>query len=113
MRALQTLQWVNQDGPRVDREAVFDHDHITQKLGRIDREEEVWEALFDRHAIVPYRVVYEDFVEAQEETVRGVLDALGVDDVPADLHLPPPVLDRQADEVTDAWVERYLAEVAP
>ena len=68
-----------QDGPRVERPEVFDHEHITQKLGRIDREEEVWESLFDRHGIEPHRVVYEDFVEAQEETVRAVLDALGVD----------------------------------
>ena len=40
--------------------------------------------------------------------MRAVLDALGVD-APADLHLPPPVLDRQADERSDEWVERYLA----
>jgi LPS sulfotransferase NodH len=33
--------------------------------------------------------------------------------VAGDLHLPPPVLDRQADELSDEWVERYLAEVAP
>jgi LPS sulfotransferase NodH len=111
VRALQTQQWADGEGPRVERPAAFDHDHITQKLMRIDREEDVWEAFVGRHAITPHRVVYEDFVEAQEQTVRGVLDAIGVD-APADLHLPPPALDRQADELSDEWVERYLAEVA-
>ena len=82
----------------MERPEVFDLDDITQKLVRIDREEDMWEALFDRHGLEPHRVVYEDFVEAQEQTVRAVLDALGVD-APADLHLPPPVLDRQADEL--------------
>ena len=111
VRALQTLKWVTEDNPPVKRPEVFDHEHITQKLGRIDREEELWESLFSRHGIEPHRVVYEDFVEDQEGTVRAVLDQLGVD-APADLHLPPPVLDRQADERSDEWVERYLAEAS-
>ena len=51
-------------------------------------------------------------MEAQEQTVREVLDAIGVD-APADLDMPPPVLDRQADELSDEWVERYLAEASP
>ena len=109
VRALQTLKWAAEDSPRVERAAMFDGDHITRKLGRIGREEEAWEALFDRHGIVPHRVVYEDFVETREETVRAVLDALGVD-APADLRLPAPALDRQADELSEEWVERYLAE---
>jgi LPS sulfotransferase NodH len=111
VRALQTLKWTNTDGPRVERPAVYDHEQITQKLARIDREEENWESLCERHGLVPHRVVYEDFVEAQEDTVRAVLDLLGVE-APADLHLPSPVLDRQADELSDEWVERYLAEAA-
>ena len=73
------------------------------KLRRIEREEEVWEALFDRYGIVPHRVVYEDFVEAQEETVRGVLEVVGVD-APADLHLPPPVqIARPTSSRTSGW----------
>jgi trehalose 2-sulfotransferase len=111
VRALQTLKWATAESPRVERPEVFDHEQITQKLGRIDREEEVWESLFDRHGIEPHRVVYEDFIEAQEQTVRAVLELLGVD-APTDLLLPPPVLDRQADERSDEWVERYLAEAS-
>jgi LPS sulfotransferase NodH len=109
VRALQTLEWATQDGPRVKREAVFDPEHIGRKLRRIDREEAFWEGLFERHGLTPHRVVYEEFVEAQEPTVREVLEMVGVD-APADLQLPPPVLDRQADELSDEWVERYRAE---
>jgi LPS sulfotransferase NodH len=111
VRALQTQRWANGEGPRVERPAVFDYDHITQKLMRIDREEDVWDSFFERHRIVPHRVVYEEFVESQEQTVREVLEAIGVDP-PADLHLPPAALDRQADDLSEEWVERYLAEVA-
>jgi trehalose 2-sulfotransferase len=111
VRALQTLKWDTEDNPPVERPEVFDQEHITQKLGRIDREEQMWESLFARHGIEPQRVVYEDFVDAQVATVRAVLEELGVD-APADLHLPSPVLDRQADERSDEWVERYLAEAS-
>jgi LPS sulfotransferase NodH len=108
VRALQTQRWVSRDGPEA-QPAVFDAEHIARKMRRIGREEERWEALFERHGIVPHRVVYEDFVAAREETVRGVIRAVGVE-APADLHLPPPVHDRQADELSDEWVERYRAE---
>ena len=111
VRALQTRKWADQDRPMVERPAVFDYEDITAKLMRIDREEDVWEGLFERYGIVPQRVVYEDFVEARDETVRAVLDGLGID-APADLLLPPPVLGRQADELSDEWAQRYLAESA-
>jgi LPS sulfotransferase NodH len=111
VRAQQTLKWATAESPRVERPEAYDYDHIAQKLRRIDREEKVWESLFSRYGIEPYRVVYEDFVEEQERTVRAVLDQLGVA-APADLHLPPPVLARQADQRSDEWVERYLAEAS-
>jgi LPS sulfotransferase NodH len=109
VRALQTLQWADRDSPRGQRTPVFDADHITRKLRRIDREEAAWEQLAERHGLAPRRVVYEDFVEAQEQTVRDLLGALGVE-APADLRLPPPTLGRQADALSDQWVERYRAE---
>jgi LPS sulfotransferase NodH len=111
VRALQTRKWADQDRPMVERPAVFDYEDITGRLMRLDREEEAWEALFERCGIAPQRVVYEDFVETRDATVRAVLEALGVE-APSDLHLPPPVLGRQADELSEEWVERYLAESA-
>jgi LPS sulfotransferase NodH len=111
VRALQTRKWADRDRPMVERPAVFDYDHITRKVARIEREEQAWEALFERHGITPHRVVYEQLVTAREETVRSVLDALGIE-TPADLHIPSPVLGAQADELSDQWVERYQAEAA-
>jgi len=111
VRALQTLKWATSDQPKVDRPAVFDYEHITQKLGRIEREEGMWMSFAERNGLTPHQIVYEDFVEAQQDAVREVLDLLGVD-APGDLRIPAPALDRQADELSDEWVERYLAEAA-
>ena len=109
VRALQTLKWATHDNPR-PRPEVFDADHITQQLVRIDREEEIWESMFREWEIEPHRVVYEEFVGAQEQCVREVLGILGVD-APGGLDLPPPVLGRQADALSDEWAERYLADI--
>ena len=111
VRAFQTRKWADQDRPRVERPPVFDYDDITRLLMRIDREEDDWEALFARYGIEPQRVVYEEFVAARDETVRAVLDGLGIE-VPAGFDLPAPVLGQQADELSDEWVERYLTEAA-
>jgi trehalose 2-sulfotransferase len=108
VRALQTRKWADQDRPRVERPAVFDADHITRKLGRIEREEKFWESLFARHGITPQRVEYEDFIGAQEDTLRAVLESLDVE-IPAVLDLPAPRLGRQADELSDEWAARYRA----
>ena len=110
VRALQTLKWATHDNPR-PRPEVFDADHITQQLVRIDREEEIWESMFLEWGIEPHRVVYEEFVAEQEQNVRDVLGILGVD-APGVLDLPAPVLGRQADALSDEWTERYLAEIA-
>ena len=110
VRAQQTGQFHAQDPARAD-DAVFDHERIAQMLRRIGREEQLWESLFERHRFEPHRVVYEDLVADREAAVRGVLALLEVE-APADLHIPQPALERQADRVSDQWVERYLAEAA-
>lgn len=110
VRAQQTGKFHAQDPARAES-PVFDHGRITQMLRRIAREEQLWEALFENHGFDPHRVVYEDLVADREAAVRAVLALLGVE-TPADLHIPQPGLERQADLVSDEWVERYLAEAA-
>ena len=109
VRALQTLRWQSIQSERPERPAEFDPEHITRKLRRIGREEDAWEALFDRYGIEPHRVVYEDLVADQSRVVRGVLEFIGVEP-PADLQGATPRLERQADALSEQWVERYLAE---
>ena len=106
-RAQQTGKFHAQDPARAEA-AKFDADHIAQMLKRIEREEQRWESTFARLANAPHRVVYEDLIAAPDETVREVLALLAVE-APADLHIPPPRLERQADALSNEWVERYLA----
>ncbi len=111
VRALQTLRWESVQSERPERAAEFDAEQITRKLTRIGREEAAWSALFDRHGIVPHRVSYEDLVADQDQAVHDVLEFIGVEP-PAGLRTAPPKLGRQADTLSEQWVERYLAETA-
>jgi trehalose 2-sulfotransferase len=72
------------------------------------QQERLWGEFFARAGIVPLEVRYEDMVLAHEETLKRVLDFIGVE-LPPDA--PPPVsrLKKQADETTERLVQEYLA----
>jgi len=109
-RAIQTAAWrrhSDEDQPE-DREVAYDGEAIEALCGQLADHDRAWDAFFERAAVEPHVVVYEDFVDAREATVRSVLEHVGVD-APADLTIEPP-LERQADERSRAWAERFVAE---
>jgi trehalose 2-sulfotransferase len=61
---------------------------------------------FFMHDIEPFTVVYEDFASSYEETTLQVLDYLRIP-VPRYLVLGEPLFQKQADEQTEEWVQRY------
>jgi len=112
VRALQTGNWsVSWKDPSGRRQAEFDRDEIHRYLRRLERDAASWEELFERHSIEPYRLTYERLVAEREATLLEVLDFLGVS-LPDGFRLDPPALERQADEQSDEWVARYVAETA-
>ncbi|MFF6991967.1 Stf0 family sulfotransferase [Streptomyces sp. NPDC010273] len=85
----------------------YGYEEIRRHLRMLDRDAAVWEEYFGRHRIVPHTVVYEDLVADYEAGLRGCLDFLGVG---APASLPAPGIRRQADELTEQWVERFLRD---
>jgi LPS sulfotransferase NodH len=106
-KALQTQQWrrdseedVGGQGLRFSFAAV---DHL--KL-RIDEHNAAWQVYFERCGIEPLRVIYEEFVEAYEKNVLGLLNDIGLS-VPEDFTVEEPKMKRQADETSEEWVNLY------
>jgi LPS sulfotransferase NodH len=106
-KALQTQEWrqdTEEDGDgqglRFNFAAV---DHL--KL-RIEEHNAAWQVYFERCGIEPSRVVYEEFVEAYEESVLGLLEDIGVP-IPKGFVAPEPKMKRQADETSEEWVRLY------
>lgn len=111
-RAAQTGLWKVQEGKTVQQEPQFDSDLIEQCLRDGEQQEEAWESFFQRIGVDLFRVEYEKLCENYEATIRAVLDFLQIS-LPRGQRIGPPVTIRQADDVSRAWEERFLAERSP
>ena len=108
-RALQTALWKVQKGKTIQREPRFDAELIEQCLKEGQRQEKAWECFFQRIGVNPFRVEYEKLCQDYEGTIRAVLDFLRIS-LPRRTRIGPPVTVRQADNISRAWEERFVAE---
>ena len=108
-RALQTGLWKVQKGKTIQREPQFDAELIEQCLKEGQRQEKAWECFFQRIGVNPFRVEYEKLCQDYEGTIRAVLDFLRIS-LPRRTRIGPPVTVRQADNISRAWEERFVAE---
>ena len=58
--------------------------------------------------IVPLTMVYEDFIQEYEKTLRKVLKFLELDTI--NVKIPSPLLAKTADMVSEEWVQRFRKE---
>ena len=108
-RAVQTDLWKVQDGKTARREPEFDAELIEQCLEDGVQQERAWERFFRRIGIDPFRVEYEKLCQDYEATIRAVFDFLRIS-LPRRAPVGAPVTIRQADDISRAWEERFLAE---
>jgi LPS sulfotransferase NodH len=108
-RAHQTGLWKVQEGKTVQREPQFDVELIEQCIKEGEQQEKLWGRFFQRIGIDPLRVEYESLCEDYEANIRRVLGFLQIS-LPRRAQIGPPVTVRQADGISRAWEERFLAE---
>ena len=101
-RAMQTKQWQSWAEPAV-REPKYSWEKIDGCIQWALAQDAGWERYFSLLRIQPLRIFYEDFVLDYEATMRSALELLGV---PAD-PIPEARLQRQADALSQEWLERY------
>lgn len=106
-RAMQTEVWVSDGQKSPLREPEFDPALIAHCLLSIQRSEETWAEFFDRNALDPLAITYEELCRDYASTVRRVLDHLRIRPR-RDFALGAPRTIRQADAMTEEWVSRYL-----
>jgi trehalose 2-sulfotransferase len=107
-KALKTGSWLSVI-PEDRREPEFDRAQIERIVRRIEEGEAGWERVFERHGISPYRLTYEEVAADPARKARDVLDFVGVE-LPTGFEIQRPVLERQADRLSDEWVARYRTE---
>ncbi len=105
-RAVQTRVWRGRPDPRRDSAAEYHAGAIAHVVTMLREQEKGWRAWFDEEGITPLDVSYPVLWRNLTEIVGTVLEAVGQDPQLA----PAPVLERQADQRSDEWVDRYRAD---
>jgi trehalose 2-sulfotransferase len=94
--------------PEPSQEPTFDFTFIDNLYNLILEGEAGWQTFFEVSGVQPFKVIYEELVEAYEETALGILDYLNIP-FPKDLVFGERRIQKQADTLNDLWVEKYLA----
>jgi LPS sulfotransferase NodH len=91
-------------------EIPYDFAAIRERYVRILRQNDLWRAIFARHAIAPHVVFYEDLSADVEAEAEAAADFLGLGGQAAGLPCELPVLTRQSNKVSADWESRFRAE---
>ena len=109
-RAQQTGQYSSVQQPVRRIEPRYDFAALSRTLTQALRNRRGWAAYFARRRIARLSLSYEGFTADYRGTLLRTLRFLGVA-VPADLEVPPPRLQRQADALNQRWRQLYLRDV--
>jgi LPS sulfotransferase NodH len=108
-RAAQTQRWRSTDaGVEGVGEPAFDFPAIDGLVELAAADDRAWQIFFDSHGIEPLTIVYEELEHDPERACWQILDFLGVSAPARDVQ-PVWRHQRQADGLTEAWVQRFLA----
>ncbi len=103
-KAIKTWEWRSTD-QKAAVEIDYDFAMIDLLVQEIVMREAIWQEYFTECGVVPFALTYEDYVEDQEGTIRAILDYLGITP-PANMSIQV-ALRKQADSLSEAWVQRY------
>lgn len=132
-KAMQTQKWTDlepwilaENGPATpaDRERIqasrqrvsersleYDFGQIALLEDDLRKQDESWEAYFAESGIEPYRVVYEEFAEAYEQTAVDILGFLGIPR-PDEIGPLRRAMKKQTDAVNEEWTRRFKEDLA-
>ncbi|WP_205874253.1 trehalose 2-sulfotransferase [Mycobacterium camsae] len=102
-RAVQTRVWRGRPDPVRDARATYHAGAIAYVVRMLQEQEAGWQAWFAEENVKPIEISYPVLWRNLTEVVGDILERLGLDRRLA----PEPVLQRQADQRSDEWVDRY------
>jgi len=110
-RAIQTGEWHLSSGQHPqpkDLSNAYSYDAIQHLYDECSMREAGIQEFFAEGNITPLNIFYEDFVQEYDQTIRTILDYLGLDSRSATV--VPPSLAKTADAVSEEWVHRFREE---
>ena len=112
-KAIQNWTWRrdDSDGALVAHDLRYSFDALDHLVRQLQDHEREWTAFFRENGLLPHWVVYEDLADRYAETTRDTLRYLGIDP-PGDIGQAGRRMTRQADALSEEWVERYQRDAA-
>jgi trehalose 2-sulfotransferase len=107
-RAIQTQAWRAGQGPREPVRQRYNFAAIDFLRERLANEDAAWARFFTDAGVEPLELEYERVGADVTAAVRAVLERVGVDRAGVDP--PSPLMRRQADELSESWVQRYRTQ---
>lgn len=107
-KAIKSQEWHRLSGAppaSVDLTDAYSFDAIYHLYSECSMREAGIQGFFSEGNIVPLTIVYEDFVQEYEKTVRKVLEFLDLDTM--NISIPSPALAPTADAVSEEWTQRF------
>lgn len=111
-RAIQSQEWHRLRGEKpksVDLTTAYSFDAIKHLYMECSMREAGIQEFFAEGDITPLTITYEDFILQYEETIRNILDYLGLDHT--SIKISPPCFSPTADDISEEWVQRFRQEL--
>ena len=105
-RAVQTRVWRGRPDPVRDARATYHAGAIAFVVKMLRDQEKGWQDWFAEEDVKPIEISYPVLWRNLTQVVADILEQLGLDRGLA----PEPVLQRQSDQRSDDWVERYRVD---
>lgn len=110
-KAIKSQEWHRLPGasPKmVDLAEAYSFESIHHLFNECSMREAGIQEFFSEGNIVPLTIVYEDFIQEYEKTVRKVMEFLELDTM--NIPIPSPALVPTADPVSEEWTQRFREE---
>jgi trehalose 2-sulfotransferase len=110
-KAIKTEEWHLLSGEQpgsFDLTNAYSFESIDHLYCECSMREAGIQEFFSEEHITPLTLVYEDFIEEYEQTIRNVLKFLGLHASSTDI--PAPHFSPTADDVSEKWVQRFREE---
>lgn len=110
-KAIQTQEWhrLQENAPRPhDLSDAYSFDAINHLYMEASMREAGTQEFLAEGNIVPLTIVYEDFIQEYEKTIRAILDYLGLN--PTSVNIDTPYFTKLADNISEEWAQRFREE---
>jgi LPS sulfotransferase NodH len=111
-KAIQSQEWHKQSGETstsIDLAGAYSFDAIEHLYTEASMREAGIQEFFAEGNIVPLTIVYEDFMQRYEKTIRDILDFLELDH--ASFSISEPYYSRTADALSEKWAQRFRQDL--